>query len=444
MRRRAGRAWVAALALAALCAPAAAGAQEPGAPFEILPVERLYLDDVVPAPDGERDVELYLRAETRLGEPVENLRPSDLAVVDEGDRIDEDDLGLQLLSETDRGMACVLAIDVSRTMRGEPFERARAAALSFLDRLGSFDRVAIVTFASEVNVPASFASAHSQARVELEGLQVDEESLSTRLYDGVYKAVELIREAQSIPRRRFVIVFSDGKDGGSGHTLEEIIEYSRGDEVRPRTLVFTIGYARFGGGGLDSLRHLARETGASDFRATSTIDLASFFNEVWRQMKQSYVVRYPGSMDGRRHTVEVCVEGQCDTRSAAYPYVRGPLWPWFAGGGVAVVALAAMLLLRRRDSMGRLVFRGGPRDGEVVALRGSRVRIGALADNEIVIASGHASRYHARIVRHGRDVEIEDLNSSNGTFVNGMRVRTSPLRSGDKIRVADVDMVYER
>jgi FHA domain len=295
-----------------------------------------------------------------------------------------------------------------------------------------------------VNVLASFAAAHSQARVQLDELQVDDQSLSTRLYDGVHKAVELIRDAQDIPRRRFVIVFSDGEDGGSQHALDEIIEYSRGDEVRPRTLVFTIGYARFGGNGLDLMRRLARETGASDFRATSTIDLASFYNEVWRQMKQSYVVRYPWSMDGERHTVEVCVEGQCDTRSAAYADIRGPLWPWLAGAGGVTLLAAAALLVRRRDTLGRIVFVGGARDGEVVVLRGSKARLGALADNEIVIPSTHASRYHARIVKSGRRVEIEDLNSSNGTFVNGMRVRSGPLRSGDKIRIADVDLVYER
>jgi hypothetical protein len=150
-------------------------------------------------------------------------------------------------------------------------------------------------------------------------------------------------------------------------------------------------------------------------------------------------------MNGERHTVEVCVEGQCDRRSAVYPPISGPWWRWLAAGsGVVVVVAVLLLLLRRRDSLGRIVFRGGPRDGEVVLLTGSKARIGALADNEVVVPSSHASRHHARIVRSGRQVEIEDLNSINGTFVNGMRVTTSPLRPGDKIRIADIDLVYER
>jgi hypothetical protein len=149
-------------------------------------------------------------------------------------------------------------------------------------------------------------------------------------------------------------------------------------------------------------------------------------------------------MDGERHTVEVCIEGQCDTRSASYPDIRGPMWPWLVGAGGLAAALAGFLLLRRRDSLGRLVFAGGPRDGEVIALRGAQIRLGALDDNDIVIASGYAGRYHARIQKRGRGVEIEDLNTVNGTFVNGMRIKTSSLRPGDKIRIADVDLVYER
>ncbi len=76
--------------------------------------------------------------------------------------------------------------------------------------------------------------------------------------------------------------------------------------------------------------------------------------------------------------------------------------------------------------------------------RKQRTRIGALPDNDIVILSDAVSKYHVNIYRKGRQLEIEDLNSLNGTFVNGTRVRTSPLQPGDRIRIADVDLVYQR
>ena len=72
-------------------------------------------------------------------------------------------------------------------------------------------------------------------------------------------------------------------------------------------------------------------------------------------------------------------------------------------------------------------------------------RIGAFAeDNDIVIPSETVSRNHAVIYRKWRHVEIEDKGSTNGTFVNGTKVRASRLEPRDRVRLADVEMVYER
>ena len=425
-----------------LCVAAPAGAQTEA--FEIRKVERLYLDDVVPAPSGERDVELYLRAETRFGEPVDNLRAVDLVIRDQGDLIDPEDVALSLLSQDGRGAAVVLAIDTSRTMQGEPFDRAKAAALSFLDRLGSFDRVAVVAFSDEARVVSGFEAARAEAKVLLDELQVNQEGLQTVLYDAVHKSIDLIRRGKDLPRRNFAIVFSDGRDSGSVHPLEEVIEYGRGDEVSARTPIFSIGYARFGGEGLQTLQQLSNETAGAFFHATSTIHLSSFFNEIWRQMMRSYVVRYPASMDGELHTVEVNIEGVSDRRAVPYPDISGPIWPWLAGLGVLLALGGGWFLLQQTRAAGRLVFVGGNQPGESVPLRGAKVRIGGLPENDVVLHSKAVSRYHAQIRCQGRNVEIEDLGSVNGTFVNGNPVRSTELHPGDKIRIGDVDLVYQR
>ncbi len=447
--------WRIALILLALTASGAFSARSEDA-FEIRKVERLHLDDVYPGPDGERVVELYLRVLTRYGEPVLHLRPVDIVIREDEDRIDPEDLEpigaaerplkeLQTLAATGRGMTAVVAIDTSRTMKGEPFRRARDAALEFLRRLESRDKVAIVAFSDEVRVVSPFSDSRAGRMVALEGLEVDSESITTVLYDGVSKTVELIRLGEDLPRRAFVIVFSDGKDTGSNRSLEQVVASSQGTELRPPTLIFTLGYARFGGEGLEILRRLSKETGGDFLRAESTIHLSTFFNEIYHQMQQSYVVRFPADMDGEAHTIEISTEGQSDSRSATYPDYPMPIWRYL----IVIVPLATLvallaILLTRGRSAGRLVFIGGPRAGEVVPLKGAKIRIGALPDNDVVIPTDTISRYHVAIHVKGRRAEIEDLNSRNGTFVNGSAVRTAPLHPGDKIRLADIDLVYER
>lgn len=70
-------------------------------------------------------------------------------------------------------------------------------------------------------------------------------------------------------------------------------------------------------------------------------------------------------------------------------------------------------------------------------LEAEETTIGRWPDNEVVIADRWVSRHHARIVHRGLRYIIEDLDSKNGTFVNGQRLREpQELEDGDRIQVA--------
>jgi ABC-type multidrug transport system ATPase subunit/predicted component of type VI protein secretion system len=70
------------------------------------------------------------------------------------------------------------------------------------------------------------------------------------------------------------------------------------------------------------------------------------------------------------------------------------------------------------------------------------VKIGRARDNDIVIPDVLASRHHATLVRLPGGTEIRDAGSINGTFVNGARVDTAPLRDGDVVTIGNVDLVF--
>jgi serine/threonine protein kinase len=62
---------------------------------------------------------------------------------------------------------------------------------------------------------------------------------------------------------------------------------------------------------------------------------------------------------------------------------------------------------------------------------------------ELVVADARVSRQHARIYRQDHDYWVEDLQSSNGTYLNGQRiVSTQPLQGGDEIRVGNCTITY--
>jgi pSer/pThr/pTyr-binding forkhead associated (FHA) protein len=69
--------------------------------------------------------------------------------------------------------------------------------------------------------------------------------------------------------------------------------------------------------------------------------------------------------------------------------------------------------------------------------------LGRAVESDIVILSNRASREHAHVRREGRKVFLEDMESTNGTFLNGERVSVSAqLRDGDQVLVGDVTFTF--
>jgi len=90
----------------------------------------------------------------------------------------------------------------------------------------------------------------------------------------------------------------------------------------------------------------------------------------------------------------------------------------------------------------KLIGRTGDVIGRDAAI-GDLLRIGTAADNEFRIAATGVSRHHARIVRQNPDEYwLEDSGSTNGTFVNGLRVARERLRHLDVVTLGRyVDLI---
>lgn len=80
-------------------------------------------------------------------------------------------------------------------------------------------------------------------------------------------------------------------------------------------------------------------------------------------------------------------------------------------------------------------------DGALVGVRDGLV-LGRVAACDVVVADTKASRRHARLIAESGVVEIEDMNSSNGTLLNGKPVDRRMLRDGDRIEIGKTVIVY--
>jgi predicted component of type VI protein secretion system len=86
----------------------------------------------------------------------------------------------------------------------------------------------------------------------------------------------------------------------------------------------------------------------------------------------------------------------------------------------------------------RLVMRSGPTPGKVYELSKDSVTIGREASADIVIPDPEISRSHARLTSKQGTYMLEDLGSTNGTFVNKQRVTGQRLlNSGDEVTLGE-------
>jgi len=79
---------------------------------------------------------------------------------------------------------------------------------------------------------------------------------------------------------------------------------------------------------------------------------------------------------------------------------------------------------------------------DYVHVLGRRTRIGRGGDNELVLDTKHVSRYHAVLLAGPVHTSIEDLNSTNGVFVNGKRVARQVLKDGDRVTIGRAHYRY--
>jgi len=93
--------------------------------------------------------------------------------------------------------------------------------------------------------------------------------------------------------------------------------------------------------------------------------------------------------------------------------------------------------------MSKLVLLSEGFAGRTYELNVEKTTVGRVEDNAFQIAEPSVSSHHAEIILRGSDVVIKDLNSTNGTFINGEKVTETVLKPGQTLRFGTVELRLE-
>jgi predicted component of type VI protein secretion system len=91
--------------------------------------------------------------------------------------------------------------------------------------------------------------------------------------------------------------------------------------------------------------------------------------------------------------------------------------------------------------MAKLVVLNEGLTGQSYELKTDKTTIGRVDDNAFQIAQGSVSSHHCEILLRGGDIIIRDLNSTNGTFINGQQITGEALiKPGEMLRLGQVEL----
>lgn len=95
------------------------------------------------------------------------------------------------------------------------------------------------------------------------------------------------------------------------------------------------------------------------------------------------------------------------------------------------------------EGLGWLVGVTTGNKGRTHRIDGERTTVGAASECDIVLDSDHVSERHASLRFQDRGFVVTDLDSTNGTFINGDEVRQHDLADGDRIRFGSAEFVFK-
>jgi len=97
-----------------------------------------------------------------------------------------------------------------------------------------------------------------------------------------------------------------------------------------------------------------------------------------------------------------------------------------------------------RKSRSVLEIIQGPDSGRTFILEGNEYHMGRHAQCEIVLNDAEVSRRHLKISQAGDDWIVDDLGSTNGTWLNGQRITKQKISPGDRVEIGETVLILRK
>ncbi len=251
------------------------------------------------------EVRVVFTVTDKHGHYIKDLKRDDFKVLD-----DKKPAELRSFrSETDLPLQVGLLVDASNSVR-DRFKFEQDAAIEFLNSMirPGYDKAFVVGFDATPEVTQDFTDSTEHLSA---GVRMLRAGGGTAMYDALYFACrdKLLKQEQTGPVRRAIILLSDGEDNLSHVTREEAIEMAERAEV----IVYTISTNISGmkGQGDKVLERIADATGGRAFFPFQMREMSDAFLSIQEELRSQYAVAYKPAdfmTDGRFRTIQIMAQ----------------------------------------------------------------------------------------------------------------------------------------
>ena len=485
-----------ALAVAVLCAASTAGAQQ----------ARLQVDYIEPADWVKKStVRFYLDLLDSDYRVIPNLGSQDVEIrVSDKEGAVPGVIDVEQFRDTNEGVAIAIlmaghnAYAPASVEEGEGdeedsapqiFPKQKDGVINFLRKLDAAQDKAAIFIYDENGVrtidtfsnmfPDAIRAVESGAKVEDSAPGQPGQRLAPRLFNNILEVLEeKIGVEEELPRRKILLIMSDGLDVYSGRPdrieqmIKDVVQAARDDGVK----VYALGATPGNPDNLRYLKEIAVKTGGA-FREVGVkewVNIPDIFASVADEIKKQYVVTLKTEDLEEDKPLKFRIVAKTGGRTLEAEYdkdvklVPKPVdimrYVWIVlgvlGGAIVIFLLVKVIgaILRSRGqrtevqaapveytgpSKGRLTVTTGPHAGEEYHLTKDLTTMGSMQGNDIVLDMDDAcSKRHAGIKIDDMRYELADFGSTNGTYVNGRKVNKQFLRDGDRIRIGSTEIAF--
>jgi hypothetical protein len=377
----------------------------------------------------------------------------------------------------------IVSIDSSKSISAKALGDIKQSAKNLVESAQDFYKIGVCNFDDEVYFLKDFSSKREDLLKTIDSIV--RHGSKTLLYNAIYDGIEKLAAEEGVGKG--IVVFTDGKDEGSGMTIDDVVGLAKEKRIAVSFVTLKKGKDN------SFIDRIAKRTGGIVYFADEKNSGKKIIEQLENAGEDRYLIEYRGkSSDSKTRLLELSFK-KSDQRERVSTQIEYPdrseqcTFSKYLLPAVFILLCVIVLVLlfffmrkmktknmvgkestvakarppvmddflddysyrkldndeRFQSSRGWLLEKDGPEIGKKFPIFWDSVTIGTNPSNGIVIHDKTVSLMHVRIRRVKKNFFIVDLASDNGTFLNGRKLlRVKKLSDWDEIRVGNTVFIF--